>query len=140
VKEVNSILQQKIFNLLRPVISYPLYYKYLPAFEKANAYVTINTITNIDASTMQSSDTDTTIQIGIYSRETQANPGQLVNDIAAAVYAVLYPSPIAAIDLMPDFQVCSVSLVNDVVPDAIASNTEIFINRFLTFRFNIYHR
>jgi len=140
VKDVNSILQQKIFNLLRPVISYPLYYKYLPAYDKSNVYVTINTITNIDASTMQSSDTDTTIQIGIYSRETQANPGQLVNDIAAAVYAVLYPDKQTTIDLSPGFQNCSVVLVNDVVPDAIATNTEILINRFLTFRFNIFHR
>jgi hypothetical protein len=140
VKDVNSTLQQKIFELLRPAISYPLYYKYLPAFVKENAYVTISIITNTDASTMQSSDTDTSVLIGIYSRESQANPGQIVNDIAAAVYAVLYPSPQTKIDLMPDFQNCSVSLVNDIVPDAIAGNNFIFINRFLTFRFNIYHR
>jgi hypothetical protein len=140
MKDVNTILKQKIHDLLRPAIPYPLYYKYLPSFVKSNAYVTISTITNIDASTMQTSDTDTTVQISIYSKESQANPGQLVNDIAAAVYAVLYSSPQAKIDLMPDFQNCSVSLVNDIVPDAIATNTEILINRFLTFRFNIYHR
>jgi hypothetical protein len=81
VKDVNSILQQKIFALLRPAISYPLYYKYLPAFVKENAYVTISIITNTDASTMQSSDTDTSVLIGIYSRESQANPGQLVPEL-----------------------------------------------------------
>jgi hypothetical protein len=140
MKDVNTILKQKIFDLLRPVISYPLYYKYLPAFVKENAYVTINIITNTDASTMQTSDTDTTILVGIYSRETQANPGQMVNDIAAAVYAVLYPDPQFKLDLSPGFQNCSVSLVNDIIPDAIATNTEILINRFLTFRFNIFHR
>jgi len=140
VKDVNTILKQKIFELLRPAIPYPLYYKYLPAFEKANAYVTISTITNIDASTMQTSDTDTTVQISIFSKESQANPGQLVNDIAAAVYAVLYPNGQTMINLSPSFQHCSISLVNDVVTDAIATNTDILINRFLTFRFNIYHR
>jgi hypothetical protein len=133
-------LKQKIFDLLRPVISYPLYYKYLPAFVKENAYVTISGITNTDASSMNTSDTDTTIVISIFSRETQANPGQIVNDIGAAVYLVIYPDRQATIDLSPGFQNCSISLVNDVTPDAIGTNTDILINRFLTFRFNIFHR
>lgn len=140
MKDVNTILPRKIYELLQPVVSCKVYYKYVPANETGNAYVSINTITNTDVSTQQTSDTDTTVMIGIYSRESQANPGKLVDDIAAAVYAAIYPNRQQTLDLSPDFQNCSVALVNDVVMDATMTNTNILINRFLTFRFNIFHR
>ena len=139
MKDINPILQQKIYDLISPVVNCPVYYKYLPAHIGGDVYVLITTITNVDVSTMQTSDTDTTVQIGIYSRDSQANPGKLVNDVAAAVYAVLYPDRQTVLDLSPDFQNCSVQLINDTVPDALQNNNYIFINRFITFRYNIYH-
>lgn len=139
MKDVNTILQQKIFELLQPVTGCPVYYKYLPSVIETNAYMLITTITNVDASTMQTSNTDTTVQISIYTRDSQANPGKLANDIAAVVYAALYPNRQQTIGLEPDFQNCSVALVNDTSPDAISTGNYVFINRFLTFRFNIYH-
>lgn len=139
MKDVNTILKQTIYNLLKPVVNCPLYYQYMPSTVSGNVYVTINAISSIDASTMQSSNSDTSIQIGIYSRDSQANPGQLVNDIAAAIYAVLYPDRQTMVDLSPGFQSCSLTLVNDITLDAIVTNTYVFINRMLTFRFNIFH-
>lgn len=109
MKDVNTILPRKIYELLQPVVSCKVYYKYVPANETGNAYVSINTITNTDVSTQQTSDTDTTVMIGIYSRESQANPGKLVDDIAAAVYAAIYPNRQQTLDLSPDFQNCSVA-------------------------------
>jgi hypothetical protein len=139
MKDVTTILQKKLYDILKPVLSCPVYYKYLPATIEPNEYVLINTITNIDAGTIHSSDTDTTIIIGIYTKDSQANPGKTANDIAALVYSNLYPNQQFRPDLEPDFQVCSVALVNDVVPDPLMTRNYIFINRFITFRYNIYH-
>ena len=139
MKDVNTILQETIYNLLTPVVSVPVYYKYLPAKVPGNAYVLVSTITNIDASTQHTNDTDTTVQIGIYSRDNRGNQGQQVNDIAASIYSVIYPDNQTKLDLQPDFQNTSIALVNDVVPDAIETGNFIYINRFLTFRFNIFH-
>jgi hypothetical protein len=87
MKDVTTILQKKLYDILKPVLSCPVYYKYLPATIEPNEYVLINTITNIDAGTIHSSDTDTTIIIGIYTKDSQANPGKTANDIAALVYS-----------------------------------------------------
>jgi hypothetical protein len=140
MKDINTILQKKLYDILKPVLSCPIYYKYLPATIEPNEYVLINTITNIDASTQQSSDTDTTIIIGIYTKDSQANPGKIANDIAALVYQNLYPNRQFKPDLSPGFQVCSVQLVNDIVPDPLMTRNFIFINRFITFRYNILHQ
>lgn len=140
MKDVNGILKQKIYDLIKPAVNCPVYYAYVPADVTGRVYVTVNTITNTDVSTMQSSDTDTAVLISIFSRETQGNAGKLVDDIAAAIYAVIYPNQQHKIDLSPGFQNIAIALVNDNTTDALATQKFIFINRFLTFRFNIYHR
>jgi hypothetical protein len=140
MKNVNTILQQKIYDLLQPVLSVPIYYKYLPSVIQENAYVLITTITNVDASTMHTSDTDTTVQLGIYSRGSQANAGVTVNETADIIYETLYPDRQTTIDLSPDYQNTSISLVNDTTPDALQTGSFIFINRFITLRLNIFNK
>lgn len=139
MKNVNTILLQKIYDLISPVVNCPVYYKYLPATIASNIYVSLNTVSQTDVSTMQSSDTDASVIVGIYSKERQGNPGELLNDVASAVYAAIYPNQQTVLDLSPGFQNTSIELVNDIEQDALQANNFIFINRFLTFRFNIFH-
>src|SRR4249920_2150505 len=119
MKNINTILTQKIFDLISPVVKCPVYFKYLPATIESNIYVSINTVSNADVSTMQTSDTDTSVIIGIYSKERQGNPGETLIKVVDAVYAALYPNRQAVLDLSPGFQNCAVTLVNDIEQDAL---------------------
>lgn len=140
MKEVNKAVRKKIYELLNPVVAVPVYYKYIPARIDEDAYVLITTINNNDSGTIHSSDTETAVQIGIYTKDTQANAGVTAEDIAAIVYDTLYPNPQATIDLEPAFQNTGLRMVSDNSPDALQTNEAVFINRFITFRLNIFHR
>lgn len=140
MKDVNSILRLKLYEILTPVVGVPVYYKYIPARVDEAAYVLITTINNNDTGTIHTSDTDTSFQVSIYTKDTQANAGVTADNIAANVYETIYPNPQAIIDLEPDFQNTGIRLVNDISPDAILTPDAVFINRFITFRLNIFHR
>jgi hypothetical protein len=86
-----------------------------------------------------SAHTNTVFLINIFTRDTSANPGTLVNTIAAEIYALIYPLPNSVIDLSPDFQNAQLSLANDFSPDAMQTNNAVYINRFISFRAYIYH-
>ena len=139
MRDVNSVLKQKLYQILSGVLDYPVYQKYIPASVDESAYVLITTINNNDTSTMQSNDTDTTVQIGIYTKDSQANAGAACDTIAQTIYETIYPTPDASIDLSPNFQNCGLKLVNDFSPEAMLTGSFVFINRFLIFRLNIFH-
>jgi|GEM_PF-2953973 hypothetical protein len=140
MKDVNTILRQKIYDLLITAVSpVPVYAYYLPATINTPEYITINTIANTDVSTMHSSDTETAVQISIFTKQSQANPGNHINTIAAAIYAALYPDQQTVLNLAPEFQNIGIKMVNDNVTEAIATQNFVFINRFITFRFKIVH-
>ncbi len=140
MKDVNTILRQKIYDLLTVAVApVPVYSYYIPAVINTPEYITINTIANTDVSTMQSSDTETAVQISIFTKQSQANPGNQINTIAAAVYAALYPNRQTVLNLAPGFQNVGITMVNDNVTEAITTQNFVFINRFITFRFKIVH-
>lgn len=140
MKDVNTVLKRKLYELLQPVVGVPCFSKYMPSSVTENEYVLITTINSNDTSTMHSADTDTTVQISIYTRDSQANPGEASSTIAGIVYDTIYPTPQSKIDLEPDFHNSVLTLVSDNEPDAILTNNEVFINRFLIFRLRILHR
>jgi len=140
MKDVNTKLKSKLFEILSGVLDVPVYQKYLPANIDASAYVLITTVNNNDTSTMQSADTDTTVQIGIYTKDSQANSGETCDSIASTIYSTIYPSPSSTIDLSPDFQNCGLRLVSDVSPEAILTPTFALINRFISFRLDVFHK
>jgi hypothetical protein len=138
MKNVNPILLETIYNLLVPVVACPVYYKYLPATISSNIDISLNAVSHTDVSTQSTSDTETSVVIGIYSEERQGNPGQLVNDVATIVYDTIYPNRTAVLTI-PGFQNVSITMVNDIEQDALIAQGFVSINRFITFRFNIYH-
>jgi len=138
MKDVNKILRTKIYELLAPVAGCPVYYKYVPNTDTSDVYMVISTVNNSNVSTMQTSDTDTVIQVSIFSRETISNAGNVADDKAEIVYNTLYPNTTFTLDLSPNFQNTSVRMTNDISPDALSTGNYIFINRFIQFRFNIY--
>lgn len=145
MKDVNKALRKKYYELLNGSLNIendpvPVYYKYLPNNIDKPYYVIIRTVSNTEISTKQLSNTDTSIQLGIYTKDTVANPGSYADDIAGQIYTIIYPTPQSTIDLEPDFQVAVTKLDNDISPDAIQSNNAVFVNRFITFAHKILHR
>lgn len=144
MKNVTGAIRKKYYELLNgnlivdgnPV---PVYWKYIPSVISAPYYVLITTVSNRDRSTMQSSNTDTSVRLGIYTRDTTANPGSAADTIADQIFAIIYPTPQSTIDLSPDFQVSVLKQEGDDSPDAFQTDDAIFINRFITFGHIVLH-
>lgn len=142
MKDIKSKITQKYFQLLNATVGVPVFVDYAPFKDECeDAYVLITGIASVDASTMNNVGTDTTVQVGIYTKDVVSNSGVTADDIAAMVYSTIYPRQDTLIDLTGDgFCKVSVRLVNDISPDAIQTDSEIFINRIITFRhINITH-
>src|SRR5690348_14557426 len=119
MKSVNSTLIQKLYDLLSPVVGVPVYKKYILSHVTDPAYVLLSDINSNDASTMHSFDTDSAVQIGIYTKDSQANPGKRCDEIADLIYGTIFTSPQALIDLSPDFQNCVLRRQSDVSPQPV---------------------
>lgn len=135
MKSVNQALKTAIRTALMGV-GYDIYANIVPA-SASDTYILLSDVASTDAGTMQSSDTDTTLQIGIFSKANIANGGQTVEDIAEAVYAAIYPNPQSVLTI-PGFQNTRIALVNDTT-QSLGLSAFIMINRILIFRFNLFH-
>ena len=87
---------------------------------------------------MQSHDTDISFQIGIYTKENIANPGEICDLIAEGVYQRILPDTDSILDLTPDFQCTGITFISDN-DNVTQLNSFVAINRFITFRLNLYH-
>lgn len=138
MRDSNLPLRKAIYELLSPVAGVPVYYKYIPARVDASAYILISSISTTNASTINSHDTETSIQVGIYTKDSNANSGLQADSLADIVFQTLLPRPASTI-VIPGFQNCGFALSNDNSPDAFELPDGIAINRILTFRVLIAH-
>lgn len=145
MKDVTKALRKKYFELLNNNViingaAVPVYYKYIPNIINTAYYIVLTTVSNTIISTKQSRITDTSLQIGIYTKDTTANAGAIADEIAEQVKDIIIPFPVNnRIDLSPDFQVVVLKPDGDQSPDALQIDDTIFINRFLTFTHKILH-
>lgn len=145
MKDVNGAIRKKYFELLNGHLavdgsSIPVYSDYLPNVIAADCYVVITVISNSSIATKTSHITDTSVQIGIFTKDTVANPGQKRDDIAGQIYSTIYPKSNSKISLEPDFQVVFMNLDNDNNLSPFQTDTAVYLNRYLTFSHKIYHR
>lgn len=144
MKNVNKVLRKKCFDLLNGNLTVegedvPIYYKYIPNTVDKPFYLIIRTVNNSDHSNFQRNKTNTSIQFGLYSKDTVANSGDAIEEMADQIYSIIYPTSQSKIDLTPDFNAACLKLENDISPDAFQTDNAIFINRFITFSFDILH-
>ena len=140
MKNVNSILQERIYDALNGNLSVPVYGDYLPPSVNPNGYVIISWMNHRQMPAFLQVNTDTTFQLSIFTKDTSANPGTLCNTVADEIFSILIPDNDALIDLEPELQSVSLNLEADNKPQPLTTNDAIFINRYLTFRANIYHK
>ena len=140
MKNINDILTTKYFQLLKAAMpSTQIFRDYVPTDLGGDVYVLISAINNTDKGTFQTDDTNTTIQVGIYSRTTTDNNGEAVGAIATSVYSAIKPGPLNNISVN-GAQVLTTELVNDVSPAPLDTGSMLFINRFITFQHKIFHQ
>jgi len=133
MKDVSAPLKSKLLSLIGTT-GYEVYSDYAP-HTVGDSYYLISDILDTETSTMNSTDTQPTFTIGIYTRRNigiSANTSALM---ASALFDVLYPE----IDLSPDFQAAGLAKVGDR-QQTLEINSAICINRFITFRIeNVNH-
>ena len=141
MKNVNDILTQEYFTLLKTAVTpVPVFRDgYVPKDLVEDAYVMVSAINNTDNSSMQSHDTITSVQVGIYTRSNTDNNATVINDLADKVYTTIMPAPINAL-FVNGFQVLTTELGNDTSPAPLDTGSQLFINRFITFNHKIVHQ
>lgn len=139
MKNVNDLLSEKYWQLLSvEVTPVPVFRDYVPFDLGGSAYLLISAISNTNLSTMQTHDTTTSIQVGIYTRSTTDNNTTQANELATKVYETILPETINQLTVN-GVQVLTTELANDTSPDVFDTGTELFINRFITFNHKINH-
>ena len=122
-------------------IAVPTYYLDAPESETSQIYITLNTVSNVDISTKQSADTNTSMQVQIHTWSDNGNAGKNADDVASAVYSLIYPNPDSTINLdAAGFQAVSISVGNDLVNDHSGRGVRQYLTRIITFNHNIYHK
>lgn len=141
MKDVTTYIKRKYYQLLKPELAIPVFVDYVPNQLAADAYVLITSPSSVDVSTFNSVDTDTSVQVGIYSKQPVINSDEVVGAAAQVIFDTIYPDQAALLDLTEfGFSKCGIDMVNDITPEALQTDSEIFINRFITFRHsNIQH-
>lgn len=144
MKSVNYALRKAYITGLNGLTvngqAVPVYYLQAPESSTAANYIILTEVTNVDESTKNSSDTNTSMQLRIETWAEGGNAGKMADDIADAVYAIIYPNSQAVLNLVADgFQMVSTKVTDDRVIDGEFGNRD-FVTRVITFRHYIYHK
>lgn len=118
-------------------LAVPVFYGEAPATNAAVNYIVFGQITSNDASTKNSSDTSTSIQVGIHTFSEKTNSGDAADLIAAQVLTALYPNKQARLTITA-MQCVTTEMVNDVVQEFNPQGDRKYVSRFITFRHNVY--
>lgn len=97
------------------------------------AYIVLGDVLSSDDSTKSSTDTATSIQIGIYTWENTYNTSLTVNDIAGQIFAIIKPSPNAVLTVA-NIQMVKLTLTTDRLERVGTLAGRKYINRILIFQ------
>lgn len=134
--DINWPLRKAYFAALN-VTGYPVFYQGLPANINPEEYIVFRSIMSNEASTKNSADTQTTIVVEIHTYQEFANQGRLVETIADLVYQYVYAISQFVLP-MDGVQMVSTELVSDETQNYGYLGNRMYIDRFITFRHNIF--
>ena len=137
--DINYSLRIAYYTALNGIAGVPVFYNMVPPNVSPTDYIVYRSITNSDASTMNSSDTDTQITVEIQTFEDGLNPGLSADMIAREVFNRILPNPGATLTL-DGAQMVSTRLLNDITQPPVAQGNRMYVSRFLTFGHKIFHR
>ncbi len=135
--DINYSLRIAYQNALTGIAGYPIFYQTVPPTVSPKNYIVFRSITNNDASTFNSSDTNTNITVEIHTWLDGMNNGLAADMGAREVFNRVYANP--GFNLTIDgAQIVSTRLVQDITQDFINQQNRGYISRFLTFKHNIF--
>jgi len=137
--DINYSLRIAYYTALNGIAGVSVFYNMVPPMVSPTDYIVFRSITNSDASTMNSSDTDTQITVEIQTFEDGLNSGLSADMIAREVFNRILPNPGATLTL-DGAQMVSTRLLNDITQPPVAQGNRMYVSRFLTFGHKIFHR
>lgn len=137
--DINYSLRIAYYTALNGIADVPVFYNMVPAMVSPDTYIVFRSITNTDASTINSSDIDCQITVEIQTFEDGLNPGLSCDLIAREVFNRILPNQGANLTL-DGAQMVKTRLLNDVSQPPVAQGNRMYASRFITFGHNIYLR
>jgi len=138
--DINHSLRTAYYAALNGAVAgVPVFYNMVPPNVSPTDYIVYRSITNSDASTMNSSDIDLQITVEIQTFEDGLNSGLTADMIAREVFNRIYPSPGAVLTL-DGAQMVKTRLLNDITNVPVAQGNRMYVSRFITFGHNIFMR
>ena len=143
MKDVNYKLRKAYATALTGLtvntIAIPVYYLQAPESETGANYIVLTSVANVDDGNFHSTNTQTSMQLQITTWAENANAGKMADDIAGAVFAIIYPTPQSVLDMTADgVQMVGTQLTDDRVTNDRFGDRE-YVTRIITFRHNIFH-
>jgi len=137
--DINYSLRIAYTTALNGITGMPVFYNNLPPNISPDNYIVFRSITNTDASTMNSSDINTQITVEIQTFEDGINSGLTSDMVAREVFIRILPNPGATLTL-DGAQMISTRLLNDITNQPVNVGNRAYVSRFLTFGHKIYLR
>lgn len=137
--DINYSLRIAYTTALNGITGMPVFYNNLPPNISPDNYIVFRSITNTDASTMNSSDINTQITVEIQTFEDGINSGLTSDMVAREIFTRILPNPGAVLTL-DGAQMVSTRLLNDLTNQPVNIGNRAYVSRFLTFGHKIYLR
>lgn len=137
--DINYSLRTAYTTALTGIAGVPVFYNAVPQTVSPDNYIVFRSITNTDASTMNSSDVNTQITIEIQTWNDALNSGLSADMAAREVFNRILPNPGAVLTL-DGAQMVKTRLLNDVTQAPVTLGNRTYVSRFITFGHNIFMR
>ncbi len=137
--DTNYSLRIAYMAALAGINGVPVFYNELPPNVSPQSYIVFRSITNNDASTRNSSDTNTNVTVEIHTWDDGLNNGLSADLIAREVMNRIYPNSQAVLDL-DGAQMVWTRMVSDNTQSFSNQQNRTYIIRFITFKHNIFQR
>jgi hypothetical protein len=141
MRDINLALRKAYFAALLPIRieNIPTHYGYLPEGVNLENYVIFSHVSNVDSSTLSSSDNTHIMQLAIHTSNKLGNTGENCDTIANKIFEIFYFNTQAKLDLSGDnLQMLSTELYSDQTQDFNDNSGNIFNTRILQFKHEVY--
>lgn len=138
MNDINTPLLKVYFNALSG-LPYPVYEGEEPDDLTDQVYIVISDVNSTEASTKNTSDTSSSIQIAIHTWEEKYNTSLSVNTAAGLVFAAIKPTSNSVLDMTADnMQMLNLRVTNDRVDRLVELAGRKYISRYIIFQQDIF--
>lgn len=142
MKDVNQALRKAYVTALNNIFhdnkQVRVFYQQAPKEITDKNYITFGGISSNDISTKQTSDTQTSMEVKIFTYENGYNNGDAADLIADQVIQAIYPKPTSTLTLEGTVQMVSTEMTGDSVQAWTQEGQRVYVDRTLIFRHRLF--